>query len=271
MTRWISLGAGFVFVFVLLVAFFAPREATEPDPLKALHLKPRNVQWQHDGPLGFGVLGTFDRAQLQRGYQVYTEACSACHGLRYVAFRNLEALGFSEPEVRAIARQRQIADLDPNTGEEITRPGLPSDHFPSPYPNETAARAANNNAYPPDLSLIVSARAGGQQYIYSLLTGYEDPPEGEEVGDGLHYNPYFAAGSALAMANPLSDDIVDYDDGSPQTVDQYAKDVSAFMMWAAEPGLGQRKQTGFVVMLFLLVFAGLLYFAKKKVWSDVAH
>ncbi len=270
MTRWISLGAGFVFVFVLLVAFFAPREATEPDPLKALHLKPRNVQWQHDGPLGFGVLGTFDRAQLQRGYQVYTEACSACHGLRYVAFRNLEALGFSEPEVRAIARQRQIADLDPNTGEEITRPGLPSDHFPSPYPNETAARAANNNAYPPDLSLIVSARAGGQKYIYSLLTGYQPAPPGFQVTPGLHYNPYFHS-VQIAMPPPLMPGRVEYADGTEATVEQMAADVTAFLRWAAEPELEARRRMGLATIGFLIILSVLAYATYRRVWAGVPH
>jgi ubiquinol-cytochrome c reductase cytochrome c1 subunit len=268
MTRWISLGTGFVFVFVLLVAFFAPRETSEPDPIKALHLKPRNVQWQHDGPGGLGVLGTFDRAQLQRGYQVYTEACAACHGLRYVAFRNLADLGFSDAEVRAIARQRQIADIDPNTGEEITRPGVPADRFPSPYPNEIAARAANNNAYPVDLSLITIARKGGQRYIYSLLVGYQPPPPGFQVTPGLHFNPYFES-VQIAMPPPLMPGRVDYADGTEASVEQMAADVTAFLRWAAEPELEARRRTGLATIGFLLILSVLAWFTYRRVWADV--
>ncbi len=268
MGRWISLSIGFVFILVLSVAFLAPREAAEPDPLKALYRKPVDVRWQHDGPLGLGVLGTFDRAQLQRGYQVYTEACAACHGLRYVAFRNLEALGFSEAEIKAIARQRQIADIDPNTGEATTRPGLPSDRFPSPYPNETAARAANNNAYPPDLSLVVSARKGGQDYIYSLLTGYEAPPPGVRVTPGLHYNPYFHS-LQIAMPPPLVPNRVEYADGTPATVEQMAADVTAFLRWAAEPELETRRRAGLVTIGFLLILAVLAFATYRRVWADV--
>ncbi|MEM8750749.1 MAG: cytochrome c1 [Pseudomonadota bacterium] len=246
--------------------------------------KPREQSWSFSGPLGH-----YDKGQLQRGFKVYSELCAACHTLNLISYRNLRDLGYTDDQIKNYAAEYEVTDGPSEDGEMFERPATLTDRFVGPYANDKEAAAANNGALPPDFSLLAKARApergfptfifdiftmyaaNGPDYIYSLLTGYEDPPEGEEVGDGLHYNPYFAAGSALAMANPLSDDIVDYDDGSPQTVDQYAKDVSAFMMWAAEPGLGQRKQTGFVVMLFLLVFAGLLYFAKKKVWSDVAH
>ncbi|MGL6042741.1 MAG: cytochrome c1, partial [Sandaracinobacteroides sp.] len=171
MVRFFGFGAGLIFVIALLVAAVLPREAVAPDPVKAIHLYPRDVAWQQDGPLGLGVFGTFDRAQLQRGYQVYKEVCSSCHGMNQIAFRNLTALGFSEAEVKALARSKEVPTINPQTGEPSTRPALPSDRFPEPFPNETTARLANNNALPPDLSLIVKARADGQNYVHSLLTG----------------------------------------------------------------------------------------------------
>jgi ubiquinol-cytochrome c reductase cytochrome c1 subunit len=246
--------------------------------------KPQEMDWSFAGPFG-----TYDKGQLQRGFKVYREACSVCHSMNLVAFRNLEALGFSEAQVKAIAAEYTIVDGPNSDGEMFERPGIPSDRFPSPFPNEEAAAAANNGAAPPDFSLIAKARAvergfptfvfdvftqyaqSGPDYIHALLTGYQDPPEGKEVPEGTYYNPYFIAGTSLAMAPPLMDDLVTYDDGSPQTVEQYARDVSAFLMWAAEPHLEERKKIGFRVMIFLVIFAGLVYLTKRKVWTAVAH
>jgi ubiquinol-cytochrome c reductase cytochrome c1 subunit len=269
MVRLIGMGAGLLFVITLLFAAVLPREATVEDPIKALHLKPREARFQHDGPMGMGVFGTFDRAQLQRGYQVYKQVCSACHGLRLIAFRNLEDIGFSPAEVRALAREAQVPTIDSRTGEATTRPGLPSDRLPSPFPNATAARAANNNAYPPDLSLIVKARANGQDYLYSLLTGYDRPvPAGHEVPAGLTYNPYFHSVN-IAMVRPLMDGQLDYADGTKATTDQMARDVTAFLRWAAEPELETRRQTGVATIIFLAILSVLAFLTYRKVWAGV--
>jgi ubiquinol-cytochrome c reductase cytochrome c1 subunit len=247
--------------------------------------EPHHLTWSFAGPFG-----TYNKEQLQRGLKVYKEICSACHSMNLVAFRTLEELGYSEDQVKAFAAEYQITDGPNKDGDMFDRAGKPSDHFPPPFPNEEAAAAANNGAPPPDFSLIAKARAtergfprfvfdvftqyaeGGPDYIYSLLTGYgEAPEEGHPIPEGTHYNPYFMHGPSLSMPSPLSDGVVSYDDGSPETVDQYSKDVSAFLMWAAEPELEARKKTGFRVMVFLLVFAGLLYVVKKRVWSNVEH
>ena len=247
--------------------------------------KPREVNWSFGGPFG-----TYDKAQLQRGLKVHVEVCAACHSLDYVAFRNLEALGYSEDQVKALAAEYIVTDGPNDEGEMFERDAIPADYFPSPFPNLEAAAFANNGAVPPDLSLMAKARAatrgfpqfvfdiftmyaeGGPNYIYSLLTGYEDePPHGVEITDGTYYNPYYLSGVALAMAPPLFDEMVAYDDGTPETVDQYARDVSAFLMWTAEPHLESRKSLGFNVMIFLLIFASLMYLTKRAVWSDVEH
>lgn len=247
--------------------------------------KPKEMEWSFAGPFG-----TYDKAQLQRGLKIYKEVCSACHSMNLVTFRTLEDLGYSEAQVKAFAAEYEVQDGPNADGEMFTRKALPSDHFPSPFPNAIAAAAANNGAAPPDFSLIAKARAvergfptfvfdiftqyaeGGPDYIHALLTGYDEtPPAGMEVAEGTHYNPYFIAGKSLAMAKPLSDGQVTYEDGTPETVDQYAKDVSAFLMWAAEPHLVARKQTGFATMIFLVLFAGLVYASKRKVWANVAH
>jgi ubiquinol-cytochrome c reductase cytochrome c1 subunit len=248
-------------------------------------LKPREESWSFAGPFG-----TYQRAQLQRGLKVYKEVCSACHSMDLVAFRTLEDLGYSEAQVKALAAEYTVQDGPNADGDMFDRPGIPSDYFPSPFANSAAAAAANNGAAPPDFSLIAKARGvergfptfvfdiftqyaeNGPDYIYSLLTGYdEEPPAGMEIAEGTYYNPYFIAGKSLAMAPPLSDDQVTYDDGSPQTVDQYARDVTAFLMWAAEPHLEERKSTGFRVMVFLLLLGALVYLTKRKVWREVAH
>ena len=247
-------------------------------------VKPVELDWSFAGPFG-----TYDKGQLQRGLKVYREACAACHGLERVAFRNLQDLGYTDAQVRALAAEYEVEDGPDSSGDMFTRPAIPSDTFPSPFANPEAAAAANNGAAPPDLSLIAKARAvtrgfptfvfdiftqyaeSGPDYIHSLLVGYQDAPEGEEVQPGTYYNPHFIAGTALSMPPPLSEGQVTYDDGAPETLDQYARDISAFLMWAAEPKLEARKQMGFNVMVFLLLFAGLIYLTKRKVWSSVEH
>ncbi len=254
--------------------------ATPHYPLK----HPREVDWSFAGPFGH-----YDRGQLQRGLKVFAEVCSACHSMSLVPFRTLEALGYSPEQVKAFAANYQVTDGPNDVGDMFDRNAVPSDHFPSPFPNDQAAAASNNGAVPPDFSLIAKARGvtrgfpqfvfdiftqyqeGGPDYIYSLLTGYQEPPEGVEVPEGTYYNPYFVASSSLAMAPPIFDEQVTYDDGSPETLDQYAKDVSAFLMWAAEPHLEQRKRTGFMVMIFLLIFTGLIYLTKKSIYANKPH
>jgi len=258
-------------------AYTAATENAEPTAEHEFHLDPRHVDFQHDG-----AFGTWDIAQLQRGFKVYKEVCSACHSMELVAFRNLTQLGYSEGQVKAEAASWQVPGVDPTTGEAATRSATPTDYLPSPYPNDVAARAANNNAIPPDLSLMAKARHHGPEYIYSLLTGYRDPArfglEGGptlreefpefETPTGLYFNPYFA-NLNIAMAPPLtSDGQVTFDDGTASTVDQMAKDVAAFLTWTAEPTLVKRKQTGWPVLGFLLFATVLAWFAKKQVWSD---
>ena len=223
----------------------------------------KKVKWHFDGHFG-----TFDRASVQRGLQVYKEVCAACHGLGRVAFRNLQDVGFSEAEVKALAAEYSFAALD-GEGEEIERPGIPADRFPSPFANEDAARSANNGAYPPDLSLMAKARPDGANYLYSLLTGYEEAPEGFALGEGMHYNPWFE-GRQIAMASPLvMDGQVSYEDGTDASIDQMAKDLTNFLQWAAEPEMEDRKSMGIKVLLFLLIFTGFFYIAKKRIWKDL--
>ncbi len=221
--------------------------------------------WGFNGPFG-----TFDRGALQRGFQVYTQVCSACHSMKYLSYRNLSDLGYDESQIKAIAAENTTIDMNEldEEGEPIERPMRPSDAFKNPYKNDQQAKYANSGALPPDLSLIAKARAGGPDYLYGLLTGYEEPPEGVVLASGQHWNKVMA-GNKIAMANPLSDDVVGYSDGSPTTAAQYSKDVSEFLMWAAEPKMEIRKRTGIKVILFLLVFAGLMYAVKRKIWADV--
>lgn len=215
-----------------------------------------------------GMTGSFDRQSIQRGYQVYKEVCSACHALKRVAYRNLEEIGFSPEEVKAIAAEASISDGPNNEGEMFERPGRPSDYFPSPFPNEQAARASNGGAYPPDLSLIIKARPDGANYLYSLLTGYEAPPADVKMNEAAHYNPYFPGGQ-LMMPPPLTDGQVSYQDGTQANVDQMARDVVQFLQWAAEPEMEHRKRMGIKVLLYLGVFTGFFYLAKKRLWSHV--
>ena len=251
---------------------------------------PPQQSWSFQGPFG-----KFDRAQLQRGFKVYREVCASCHGLSYVAFRNLAEPGgpeFSEAQVRTLAAEYKIQDGPNEAGDMFERPGRPADRFPSPFPNENAAAAANGGKAPPDLSLMAKARTyergfpwfvidvfrqyseNGADYLVALLNGYTAPPEGVQVPEGGHYNVYYP-GNIIAMPNPLSDGQVEYPKGEngqpvvPETVDQYAKDVTAFLTWTAEPHLEARKRLGFQVILFLIGLALLLYFTKKKIWARV--
>ncbi|MFZ5609178.1 MAG: cytochrome c1 [Pseudomonadota bacterium] len=224
---------------------------------------PEHIDWPQAG-----VMGAYDKAQLQRGLQVYKEVCSACHGLKFVAFRNLEDLGYSSAQVKAFAGEYTFIDGPDDQGEMYERPGKPSDYFPSPFANSQAAAAANNGAAPPDLSLVVKAREGGENYVYSLLSGYADAPDDVELGDGQSYNPYFAS-LVLAMGPPLFDGAVNYADGTEASVDQMARDVAAFLTWAAEPNHDQRKEMGLMVMLFLGVLTVLTYASYRRVWAKV--
>ena len=227
-------------------------------------LTPPDTKFSFDGPFG-----TFDRASAQRGFQVYKEVCSNCHSMRLLSYRNLRELGLSDIQVRAIAATVQVQDGPNDDGQMFERPGRPSDRFRSPFTNEKAARAANNGAYPPDLSVITKAREHGADYIHALLTGYSDPPEGFELMEGMNYNKYFA-GRQIAMAPPLAGEgQVEFHDGTTATVEQMSKDLTTFLAWAAEPEMEGRKQMGVRIVLFLTILGGLAYAVKRKVWSDV--
>jgi ubiquinol-cytochrome c reductase cytochrome c1 subunit len=215
-----------------------------------------------------GIFGTFDRAALRRGFQVYREVCSACHSMNLLHYRNLQEIGFSEDEVKQIAASVQVTDGPNDAGEMYERPGRPSDTFKAPFPNEQAARAANNGALPPDLSLIVKARAGGADYLHAILAGYGEPPPDLKLAEGMNYNKYFP-GHQIAMPPPLSEGAVTYADGTKATVDQMAFDVANFLAWAAEPTLEERHYTGVKTVLFLIVLTALLYAVKRKVWAEV--
>jgi ubiquinol-cytochrome c reductase cytochrome c1 subunit len=266
--------AAVLFAFALLGP---PARAADPRSAK-------DVSYSFEGPFG-----KFDRGQLQRGYKVYKEVCSVCHSMRLLAFRNLAEPGgpeFTDEQVRSLAATFQAQDGPDASGEMFTRPALPSDRFPSPFANEQAARAANGGALPADLSLITKARAGwhgtvrqllhglgGSEYVYSVLTGYEPaPPElAADQPPGTFYNPYFAAGHWISMPPPLSDGQVTFDDGAPNTVGDMARDVSAFLAWAAEPKLEQRKALGFQVVIYLIILSVLLYIGKQRIWSRIEH
>jgi ubiquinol-cytochrome c reductase cytochrome b/c1 subunit len=244
---------------------------------------PPKLKWSFGGPFG-----KYDPAQLQRGFKIYKEVCASCHSMQMLAFRNLAdpgGLGYSEAQAAAVASEYKIKDLD-EQGNPAERAGRTADYFPSPFPNELAAKAANGGVAPPDMSTLAKARTyergfpwfvldmitqyqeQGPDYIAALLKGYGEPPHGVTIPPGGHYNKYFPGGS-IAMPPPLQDGQVTFDDGAPTTLDQYSKDVAAFLMWAAEPHLIARKRLGLQVMIFLIVLAGLLYFTKKKVWKEV--
>ncbi|XP_076601456.1 cytochrome c1, heme protein, mitochondrial [Chaetodon auriga] len=226
-----------------------------------LELHPPNYPWSHAGPLS-----SLDHASVRRGYQVYKQVCAACHSMEYLAFRNLVGVSHTEAEAKAIAEEAEIVDGPDENGEMFTRPGKLSDYFPKPYPNPEAARAANNGALPPDLSYIVNARHGGEDYVFSLLTGYCEPPAGVTVREGLYYNPYFA-GQAIGMAPPIYNEVLEFDDGTPATMSQVAKDVCTFLRWAAEPEHDQRKRMGLKMLLGSAILIPLIYYMKRHRWS----
>lgn len=243
--------------------------------------KPPAQDWSWNG-----IFGTFDRASAQRGFQVFKENCASCHGLELIAFRNLAELGYSEDQVKAIASEYEVEDGPNDDGEMFTRPARAADRWPNPFPNKKAAAAANNGKAPPDLSLITKSRGKGADshirislknptgfptgadYVYALLTGYVDAPDGFDVPDGGNYNEYYP-GHVIAMAQPLYEEGIEYTDGTAATIEQQALDITTFLAWTAEPELEDRKQLGIKVMLFLLVLTGMLYAVKRKIWADV--
>ena len=248
-----------VLSFFLIISFKPLQGAEMVEPIK--------VDWSFKG-----LTGTFDRASLQRGFQVYKEVCASCHSMQYLSYRNLGEPGgpeFSELEVKAIAASFEIEDGPDSQGEMFTRPGRPSDKFKSPYPNVQAATAANGGAYPPDMSVLVKARKGGANYIYSVLVGYEDPPPGVTLDEGgVYYNKYMI-GNKIKMPNNLSDGLVEYADGTVSTVNQMAKDVTTFLAWAAEPELEERHRTGVKVIIYLILLTILVYLSMKRIWSRI--
>jgi len=226
-------------------------------------IKGETVDWGFNGPFG-----KFDKSSLQRGLQVYTEVCSSCHSLKYIAYRNLSDLGYNKAEIKAFASSFTVIDGPDDEGEMFERPGMPADQFVSPYPNMNAARAANGGAYPPDLSLMTKARVGGANYLYSLIVGYKEPPADINIRDGLYYNKYYS-GNLIAMPQPLYGDDVTYADGTEATIEQMAADVTEFLAWSAEPEMEVRKRTGIAAVTFLLIMSVLSYLAKQQIWANV--
>ncbi len=256
MMRWVT--------FAAAAAALIGSLATAPARAEGDHAALPKQSWSFAGPFG-----TFDRAAAQRGFQVYNEVCSACHQLHHAYYRDLTGIGLSAEQVAAIAASKSISDIG-DDGAPTDRPGLPSDHFKAPYPNDLAARAAQNGALPPDLSLIVKAREGGADYIYALLTGYSAAPSTMKMSDGMNYNKYFA-GNQVAMVPPLSEGRVTYADGTPASVNQMAKDVVTFLAFISEPETEQRKALGVRIVLFFVLMTGVTYAVKRKVWADVDH
>jgi ubiquinol-cytochrome c reductase cytochrome c1 subunit len=286
MVRWIAALVGLAFAGVLAIALVITvwGVATDSTP-KIWTGAPKSAETEfhkHPRDAGLssaGVFGKFDKQQLQRGFQVYKEVCAACHSLKYVAFRDLTGLGYSEGQVKAIAAGfDNIPSINPDTGEAATRKGVPADRFPLAFANDIAARAANNNAIPPDLSYMTRARHGGADYVYSLLTGYQDQPAAllkefpeAKTPNGLHFNPYFA-NLNIAMPPPLrSEGQVQYSDGTKPTVDNMARDVAAFLVWTADPNLETRHQYGFFAVIFLLCSSLLAFGAYRNIWRDIKH
>ena len=248
-----------IIVILSTLIFIKPLFSAETiDPIK--------VNWSFKE-----LTGKFDRASLQRGFQVYKEVCASCHSMQYLSYRNLGEPGgpeFTLEEVKAIAASVEIEDGPDSQGEMFTRPGKPSDKFKSPYPNVEASTVANGGAYPPDMSVLVKARPGGADYMYSVLMGYEEPPAGMKLDDGVYYNKYMI-GQKIKMASPLSEGIVEYSDGTEATMDQMAKDVTTFLAWAAEPELEERHRVGFKVIIYLILLTILVYLSMKKIWSRI--
>jgi len=243
-------------IFISTVSFSVHSEETNKNYVK--------TNWSFKG-----IFGTFDRASLQRGYQVYQEVCSGCHSAQHLSYRNLSEKGgpeFSVEEAKAIAAQFEVEDGPNSDGEMFTRLGRLSDKFVKPYPNVEASTAANGGAYPPDMSVLAKARKGGADYIYSLLLGYEEAPTGFELDEGVYYNKYMS-GNRIKMLAPLSDGLVEYSDGTQSTTVQMAKDVTTFLVWAAEPHLESQHKMGFKVIIYLIILLTLVYMSKQKVWS----
>ncbi len=250
---------GILFILIFLIGGSFSSNAAE----KIEYLK---TDWSFKG-----LFGKFDRGSLQRGYQVYTEVCSSCHSMKYLSYRNLSEKGgpeFTIDQAKAIAASFEVIDGPNADGDMFNRPGKLSDKFVMPYENVKAAQAANGGAYPPDMSVLVKARGDGANYIYSLLQGYEDPPEGMVLDEGVHYNKYMY-GNKIKMANQLSDGLIEYADGTEATVQQMSKDVTTFLMWAAEPHLEARHQMGFKAIVYLIILTILVYFSMKRIWSRV--
>ncbi len=246
-------------ILVIIITFSTKSDSAE----KTEYLK---TDWSFKG-----LFGKFDRGALQRGYQVYTEVCASCHSMKYLSYRNLAEKGgpeFSVEQAKAIAASFEVNDGPNDDGEMFTRPGKLSDKFVMPYDNVKAAQAANGGAYPPDMSVLVKARGGGVDYIYSLLQGYEDPPVGVTLDDGVYYNKYMY-GNKIKMPNQLSDGLVEYADGTEASVEQMSKDVTTFLMWSAEPHLESRHRMGFKAVLYLIILTILVYFSMKKIWSRI--
>ena len=248
-----------IFIFILLLT--GTNQANSAEKVELL-----KTDWSFKG-----LLGKFDRGSLQRGYQVYTEVCSSCHSMKYVSYRNLAEEGgpeFTEEQAKAIAANFEVLDGPNSDGEMFTRPAKLSDKFVMPYENEKAAQAANGGAYPPDMSVLAKARSGGVDYIYSVLLGYEDPPAGVVLDEGVYYNKYMY-GNNIKMSQPLSDGLVEYSDGTVASEEQMAKDVTTYLMWAAEPHLESRHKMGFKAILYLIILTILVYFSMKKIWSRI--
>lgn len=258
MNRFFSVSGLAVALMTCTLTFSVPAQAAGNGVV------PPDQDWPHEG-----IFGTYDRSALQRGFQVYKEVCSACHSMKQLSYRNLTEIGFTEEEVKAIAAQYFVTDGPNDDGEMFERPAVPADQFKSPFPNKKAARAANGGAYPADLSLIAKARAGGEDYIYALLTGYEEPPadKADTLLPGTYWNRYFP-GHQISMAPPLMDGMVSYADGTSNSLHQQARDVAQFLAWASEPHMEVRKQMGIKVILFLIVFSGVMYAVKRKVWAN---
>ena len=245
-------------IFLLFINLKSFAAGVAEDPIK--------VDWSFKG-----LIGKFDRASLQRGFQVYKEVCSSCHSMQYLSYRNLSEPGgpeFSVEEVKAIAASFEVSDGPNSDGEMFTRPGRPADKFVMPYPNKQAAIAANGGAYPPDMSVLVKARKGGANYIYSVLLGYDDTPDEIQLDEGVYYNKYMP-GQKIKMPKVLSDGLVEYSDGTVSSEQQMAKDVTTFLAWAAEPELETRHKTGIKVMIYLTLLTILVYLSMKRIWSRV--
>lgn len=254
----------FLILLTIPTIAFANSGASEENALSTVALHPKQLNWEFDN-----IFGRFDRASVQRGYQVYKEVCSACHSLKLVSYRNLGQIGFAEDEIKQIASEALVTDGPNDDGEMFERAGLPSDKFAGPYANEQAARASNGGAYPPDLSLIVKARHDGANYVYSILTGFGEAPEGFEMAQGKQYNPYFE-GRQIGMPQPLTDDgQVEYKDGTYSTKEQMAIDVVNFLQWAAEPETEHRKKMGVRTMVFLGILLLILIAAKRAIWKTI--